>query len=264
MTKLAKHIYSDYRIYNRVVRSFNMDSIPLYEPLFDTDDGFHPDFLKALETMPYNFTVEHPGIVWFTIGDYEFAATPGWDSELDHKVPVQDSTGEELSVCQNLLPAIMRNPDQSPYDIYFKAVTGVAIEHLNTAAVRERIFRDMPRSSRDMVSGYLEAALFTSTPEDDPEGVWDDITIYTLSVEDLIAVRDMIDKFYDEYLDIITSAESSYTQIGHDIWYTRNGHGVGFWDRGHTKDVEEKLTASAEALGEAHICVGDDGLLHHE
>lgn len=44
-----------------------------------------------------------------------------------------------------------------------------------------------------------------------------------------------------------------YGQIGHDITLTRNGHGTGFWDRGHPDDVARRLTDSAKALGEAHM-----------
>lgn len=44
-----------------------------------------------------------------------------------------------------------------------------------------------------------------------------------------------------------------YGQIGHDITLTRNGHGAGFWDRGHPDDVARRLTESAKALGEANM-----------
>lgn len=34
-----------------------------------------------------------------------------------------------------------------------------------------------------------------------------------------------------------------------DLWLTRNGHGVGFWDRGLPEDIADRLTESAKALG---------------
>ena len=46
---------------------------------------------------------------------------------------------------------------------------------------------------------------------------------------------------------------SLYEQAGHDFWLTRNGHGVGVWDRGTLYDSEVKigllLTEEAEDFG---------------
>jgi hypothetical protein len=51
-------------------------------------------------------------------------------------------------------------------------------------------------------------------------------------------------------------------QLGHDIWLTRNHHGVGFFDRGYESDIEKILTQSAEKLGEVEMYIGDDKLLY--
>lgn len=48
---------------------------------------------------------------------------------------------------------------------------------------------------------------------------------------------------------------------GHDFWLTRNGHGVGFWDRG-LGNVGDTLSEAATAYSEVSIYVGDDGLLY--
>jgi hypothetical protein len=40
------------------------------------------------------------------------------------------------------------------------------------------------------------------------------------------------------------------SQNGHDLWLTRNGHGCGFWDRGYSKPVSDKLSEIAESMGE--------------
>lgn len=47
------------------------------------------------------------------------------------------------------------------------------------------------------------------------------------------------------------------SQIGHDFTLTRNGHGVGFWDRG-LGEVGDKLTALCKPFGEVSAYVGDD------
>lgn len=48
------------------------------------------------------------------------------------------------------------------------------------------------------------------------------------------------------------------TNIGHDLWLSRNGHGAGFFDRvssGHPlRDAFDALQDAARALGEVHLC----------
>ena len=43
---------------------------------------------------------------------------------------------------------------------------------------------------------------------------------------------------------------------GRDFWYSRNGHGVGYWDRG-LGEVGDKLDKLAQSEGEVHVWVGD-------
>jgi hypothetical protein len=49
--------------------------------------------------------------------------------------------------------------------------------------------------------------------------------------------------------------------MARDFWYTRNGHGVGFWDRG-LGAFGEALTVAAEKCGECFIYQADDGLIY--
>lgn len=51
------------------------------------------------------------------------------------------------------------------------------------------------------------------------------------------------------------------TDVAHDWILTRNGHGVGFWDRG-LGIAGELLTRGAHFDGEVDAYVGDDGLVH--
>lgn len=43
---------------------------------------------------------------------------------------------------------------------------------------------------------------------------------------------------------------------GRDFWYTRNGHGVGFWDRG-LGDIGDKLSDIAREFGEVNAFFGN-------
>lgn len=53
-----------------------------------------------------------------------------------------------------------------------------------------------------------------------------------------------------------------YAAAGHDFWLTRNGHGVGFWDRGLPGALGDDLSALAEAAGALDVYIGDDARLH--
>lgn len=51
------------------------------------------------------------------------------------------------------------------------------------------------------------------------------------------------------------------TQLAHDFWLTRNGHGAGFWDRG-LGTLGDLLTSACRPYGEYNLYVGDDGKIH--
>lgn len=53
-------------------------------------------------------------------------------------------------------------------------------------------------------------------------------------------------------------------QAGRDFWFTRNGHGVGFWDRG-LGEVGDKLSNACgwrTSFQQVDSYVGDDGLIY--
>jgi hypothetical protein len=100
-----------------------------------------------------------------------------------------------------------------------------------------------------MVAAYMEAAIFTDCGDTGQPPVlpfsqrakwqaWKVCHDFILTNNDLIRDR--------------------YQQAGYDLWFTRNHHGVGFWDRpeiwGPSADV---LTRCAQALGEVSV-YGDD------
>ena len=45
---------------------------------------------------------------------------------------------------------------------------------------------------------------------------------------------------------------------GRDLWFTRQGHGVGFWDKSDdfygSAEIRDAMDAAASALGEVHDC----------
>lgn len=68
-------------------------------------------------------------------------------------------------------------------------------------------------------------------------------------------------------------SETDYSpeQAGRDLWFTRNGHGVGFWDRDaldwfaasdNGRKLQDTLSDGARALGSRDAYVGDDGKVY--
>ena len=59
--------------------------------------------------------------------------------------------------------------------------------------------------------------------------------------------------------DGIDLSQYDQTQIGHDLWLTRNGHGAGFWDKPeiYGADNARILTFMARAMGEHNAEFGE-------
>jgi hypothetical protein len=84
---------------------------------------------------------------------------------------------------------------------------------------------------QDMAAAYIEAAYFT-----DGEGEELGDAEFTPAFE--AAAYNACANFENACNLLEIDLRTLYpdpTQLGHDLWYTRNGHGAGFWDR--PKDV---------------------------
>lgn len=107
---------------------------------------------------------------------------------------------------------------------------------------------------------YLTAAEFTSSVEGPGEDDWG----YAVwSADAITQAIEECGAFYLAHRDDIE--DYGVTDAGHDLWMTRNGHGVGFWEEDHgTPESCARLDAAAKALGEVNAYVGDDGLAYFE
>lgn len=118
--------------------------------------------------------------------------------------------------------------------------------------------------------GYFEAMFFTECHSDNPEldeAAFSDLVPDTLAaiIEECrdfqkLAAADL-EKAYD-YAPAHYDAE----RAGNDFWYTRNGHGTGFWDRGlgdlRTETVGGRLSRDAKSFSSRDLYRGDKGLLY--
>lgn len=114
-----------------------------------------------------------------------------------------------------------------------------------------------------MVSGYLECALFSDIPDDDTAVYF---TFENISRSMLKKAYDDCKRFFDSlHIQNIFPDRPDYHAIGIDFWYTRQGHGTGFWDnykKPYDDNTAELLTDIATGFGECYLYLGDNGKLY--
>lgn len=128
--------------------------------------------------------------------------------------------------------------------------------------------KETTRKVEKVLKGYVAAALWSSNDESDESGGEPLDKNYGPKDVDEKTVTDMRNdctRFLDDNAaDIETfmsTTKRDLEHVGHDLWLTRNGHGVGFWDRG-AGEVGERLSEAAKTLGGFNLYVGDDGKVH--
>ena len=130
----------------------------------------------------------------------------------------------------------------------------------------------------EFVRGYIECAFFDGVErqKSDPDYSDSDPKDTDASVADLApsTLAEMIAecrRFRAMHGKLLRRAVAqpgySWERAGHDFWYTRNGHGVGFWCRDELKrsGLDRKLSELVGFKTEFTDCFlyrGDDGLIY--
>lgn len=107
------------------------------------------------------------------------------------------------------------------------------------------------------ISAVIEALYFTDTGDVDQPPLAADLAP---EVKDRLTA-DCVSFWYRMYY-YIEPAHQTIEQAGHDFWYTRNGHGAGFWDGDWPEPYDKMLTKLAESYGEFQTYLSDDGLIY--
>lgn len=123
--------------------------------------------------------------------------------------------------------------------------------------------------SRDFLTGYLDCAAFCNVVTDRPS---DRLSADELPADFRAQAERECAAFLDAHADDLASyceevgdwhggpdsrGRTTYTAMecaGHDLAYSRNGHGTGYWDRG-LGDLGTCLANAARAMGEHLACV---------
>jgi hypothetical protein len=113
--------------------------------------------------------------------------------------------------------------------------------------------------------GYIEAAFFTSTGTPDDAGLQDaDLSdlapeAWQCMVSDCANFQLVWRAVLDEACEV---DGYDLTRAGRDFWYTRNGHGAGFWDGDLPDALGEALTLACKGWRELSMYRGDDGKIY--
>ena len=106
---------------------------------------------------------------------------------------------------------------------------------------------------------YLACALWSST--DDNDDSYDEKFQVSNFCADAVDAAKADVKSFKEQAGTLTAGLTD-SDIGHDLWLTRNRHGAGFWGRGH--EHGDALTSIVDGFGERHIFINEDGRLDIE
>lgn len=111
-------------------------------------------------------------------------------------------------------------------------------------------------------SAYIECALWSSNDESTPDGGEfiddDNYDEGDLDPQTRDAMVADCKRFQDENRDDIDTWVGDTTcdeQAGHDFWFNRNGHGVGFWEPEWDEEPGSRLDRASEAFGEFNLYV---------
>jgi hypothetical protein len=124
----------------------------------------------------------------------------------------------------------------------------------------------------EFAQGYVEAMFFTNTGSRDDEDL-EDGTVADLAPETVEKIIRDCERFQKENAELLEQAYGkvvdglAYTpeRAGHDFWFTRNGHGVGFWCRQGLDDLGDQLSAVCgwrTSFREVDLYRGDDGRIY--
>lgn len=112
----------------------------------------------------------------------------------------------------------------------------------------------------EFARAYVEAMFFTNCDSgDERENLANDLGVERLTRASVAAIKEDCDEFQ---ADAAAEIEATLAQgkldlagIAHDFWFTRQGHGVGFWEgesRGYPGATGDELTRITKGFGEVY------------
>lgn len=99
---------------------------------------------------------------------------------------------------------------------------------------------------------YFEAMFWADIDNsDDISGNYD---IHDIDRDILVSMVNELDSFFNESQSILDETDYTHDQACHDFYFTRCGHGVGFWENDHCNEKQGGLlTNIAKKYNEVYI-----------
>jgi hypothetical protein len=176
---------------------------------------------------------------------------------IDYNYKAQREILKELKEAGHIVPKL--NSSKADYDAFF----------LNTLISINDYTRLRLDVSLECLESQYTTALWSSTDDDDHN--LDEPSLgYELSENakacldyDLLLFISLLATKLITLEGIEERTGQNSTQVAHDFWLTRNGHGAGFWDGDYEQDkLGDTLTALSEQIGSCDLCVGKDNLVY--
>lgn len=113
------------------------------------------------------------------------------------------------------------------------------------------------RMNLNYYASYFEAMFWADIDgSDDIKGEYD---ISDIDKDTIIKIIKELDSFFEKAGDILEKTDYTHDQACHDFYFTRCGHGVGFWENDHCEELEgQQLTDIAKSFNEVYIYENDD------
>jgi hypothetical protein len=112
----------------------------------------------------------------------------------------------------------------------------------------------------EFVQGYIEALFFTNSGEPD-DGIKPWSSYADLSAGAIERILEDCNSFFLADGVDVALGDADLRASGRDFWYTRNGHGCGFWDRACYRN-RDHLTQIAQEFCEVDPYTGGDGFIY--
>lgn len=121
----------------------------------------------------------------------------------------------------------------------------------------------------EIINGYKEAFIFAESARDHEGNFIEYLDDYDFSPGADERIAQDVTAFINANLAAISEAMSdgaTAIQIGSDLHFTRNGHGIGFWNRPeiYTTNTANRLTSAAEVMPDVSAYIGEDNLIYIE
>lgn len=111
------------------------------------------------------------------------------------------------------------------------------------------------------IDHYTETIFFTDFPQEDlKDYVYGPVDLSPEAKQQIREdCRDFITRLEELNLNV---PMNKHPELAYDFWFTRNGHGAGFWDGDWPCPLGNRLAVVAVGFPELSPYVGDDGLIY--